>query len=250
MTWDLRGKTALVTGGAKRIGKEIALGLADEGVNVIIHYLTADKAAGELREELTGKGVGSWTLRADFEKSEYEGLIERAAGEAGTIDILVNNASIFLKNTLDEISFPDLMDHMRINAWAPFELCRDFHRIMKRGKIINLLDSRTDGYDWAHVDYILSKHVFTELTRMIAVKYAPDVAVNGIAPGLILPPPGKDEGYLVKMDRTVPLKRHGTPREIAEACVYLLKSEFLSGEVIYVDGGRHLMEYDHGPHPD
>lgn len=250
MATELKGKTALVTGSAKRIGREIALELGDEGVNIIIHYLNSDEDAGSLSAELKKKGVKSWLLQVDFSKGGYEGFVERAVKLAGNIDILVNNASIFPRNDLFEATFDGLMENMKVNAWAPFALIRDFARIMRRGRIVNMLDSRVSGYDWTHVEYILSKHVFSELTRMSAVQFAPDITVNGINPGLILPPPGKDESFLKKMDRTVPLKRHGSAKEIAEAVKYLLKSEFLTGTVIDVDGGRHVMEYSHGPHPD
>lgn len=246
----IRGKTALVTGAAKRIGRQTALSLAEEGVNVIIHYLSSDDDAQKTVDELKGKGVNAWKIKADFADKGYEGLIKKAAELAGTLDILVNSASIFPRNTLADITFEDFMRNMEVNAWAPFSLSREFAREIGRGKIINMLDSRISGYDWTHVDYILSKHVLAQFTRMTAVEYAPHITVNGVSPGLILPPPGKDMSYIEKMNKTVPLKKHGNPVDIAEAIIYLLKSDFLTGEVINVDGGRHIMEYDHGPHPD
>lgn len=250
MAWELKGRTALVTGAGKRIGRQIAHALAAEGVNVIAHYSTAEKEAAELKRELEAMGVRSWLARADFAKDEYEGLIEKVAGETGGVDILVNNASIFPSNGLEGATFEGLVANIRVNAWAPFVLARDLHRVMKKGRVVNLLDSRTKGFDWNHVEYILSKHVFAELTRMMAVEYAPDIVVNGVNPGLILPPPDKEIEYLEKMDSTVPRKRHGGPADIAEAVVYLLKSDFLIGEVINVDGGRHLLEYGRGPDSD
>ncbi len=142
------------------------------------------------------------------------------------------------------------MKNIQVNAWVPFVLNREFARRAREGKIINLLDSRIDGFDWTHVSYILSKHVLSVLTRMTALEFAPRITVNGVAPGLILPPPGKDHGYLDQLTDTVPLQRHGDPRDIAEAVLYLLKNDFVTGEVIHVDGGRHLKEYAHGSHPD
>jgi pteridine reductase len=250
MAWELKGRTALVTGAGKRIGREIALALAGEGVNVIVHYAGSEKEAEEVRQEVASKGVKSWLVHGDFDKKEYEGLIEKAARETGGVDILVNNASIFPLSRLDEITLDGLFSNIRVNAWAPFVLTRDLRRIMKKGRVVNLIDSRINCYDWAHVEYILSKHLLAELTKMMAIEYAPDVVVNGVNPGLILPPPGWDKEYLEKLDRTVPRKRHGGPEDIAEAVLYLLESDFLIGEVINVDGGRHLMEYGRGPHPD
>jgi hypothetical protein len=147
------------------------------------------------------------------------------------------------------MNLDDLNRTIQVNAWVPFLLSRDFARLAGRGKIINLLDTMIEGYDWNHAAYILSKQVLALLTRMTALKFAPAITVNAIAPGLILPPSGKGQDYLEERARTVPLQRHGSPRDIADAAVYLLKSDFVTGQVVYVDGGRHLMENDHGPHP-
>jgi len=242
---ELTGKTALVTGAAKRIGRETALSLADEGANVIIHYRGSADEAEALCREVRGKGVDSWTIQADFEKpEEYETLIRRTLDTAGSLDILVNNASIFPPDKLENITFDSLVTNMQVNAWAPFVLARDFKHLVGRGMIINLLDSRIKDADWNHVGYILSKHVLAALTKMMALDFAPEIRVNAVAPGLILPPPGKDESYLDLLKDTVPLRKHGDPQDVADAVVYLAKSDFLTGEVVFVDGGRHLREYN------
>jgi pteridine reductase len=247
----LQGKTALITGAAKRIGRAISLALAQEGVNVVIHYCSSKKQAKKLCAELAEHKVKSWVVKADFEKTkEYDTLIARTLKIAGALDVLINNASIFIPDTLREVDFKTLMKHVQVNAWAPFALSRKFARLTRKGKIINLLDSRISGYDWSHVAYILSKHMFSVFTKMTALEFAPGVTVNGIAPGLILPPLGKNQRYLERMADMVPLKRHGDPSDIANAVIYLLKSDFLTGQIINVDGGLHLMEYDHGPHPN
>ncbi len=251
MSDDLHGKTALVTGAAKRIGAAISFALAREGANVVLHYHGSGDEAGRLRDEIAALGVRSWLLQADFEKpQEYETLIERSIATAGGLDMLVNNASFFPVDSLATVTFESLVRNMEVNAWVPFVLSRDFARLVGRGKIVNLVDSRTHDFDWTHVAYILSKHVLDVLTRVTALKYAPSITVNGVAPGLILPPPGEDQSYIDRLTHTVPLKRHGSPEDIAEAVVYLLKSDFVTGEIIAVDGGRHLKEYESGPRPD
>ena len=247
----LEGRTALITGAGRRIGHDVAIALADEGANIVAHYRSSADEAGELQGELRERGVKSWLVKADFEKpEEYETLIDRAWRVAGSVDVIINSAAIFPPSTLEDVQFQDLIRSLQVNAWAPFVLSRAFAGTAQRGKIINMLDSRVTSYDWGHVAYILSKHALATLTEMMALQYAPRITVNGIAPGLILPPPGKDDSYIESLVKTVPLKRRGDPGDIAEAIIYLLKSDFVTGQVIYVDGGRHLMEYSSGPYPD
>lgn len=244
---SIHGKTALITGAAKRIGRETALALADAGANIIIHYRSSADEARELVTELSQRGIIAWLVQADFAKpEEYETLIPRALEIAGSLDILVNSASIFPMDKLENLTWQSVMTNFEVNAWAPFVLSRAFKQHVGKGKIINMLDSRLMGYDWTHVGYILSKHLLAVLTQMTALDYAPDITVNAVSPGLILPPPGKDESYLDALVETVPLKRHGDAEDIAEAILYLATSTFCTGEVIYVDGGRHLKEYVNG----
>lgn len=237
----LSGKTALITGAGKRIGRSIALALADERVNIVIHYPKEIEETKELSDRLTERKVKWWLIKADFANlQETETLIRRTADMAGPFDFLINNASIFSRNTLMDMTFENIVQQMQVNAWSPFNLSREFVRIMGKGKIINLLDTKIYSYDWDHTAYILSKNMLLLLTKMTAVSFAPKVSVNGIAPGLILPPAGKDEHFLEKLAETVPLKKHGNPSDIAQAVIYLLKSTYLTGQIISVDGGKHL----------
>ncbi|MFA5044074.1 MAG: SDR family oxidoreductase [Kiritimatiellia bacterium] len=239
----LCGKTALVTGAAKRVGREIALALADAGVNVVVHYRKSAEEAEKLRAELVARGVKARLLKADFDDAEAPGrLISGAIAAAGSLDILVNSASLFLPGTIEDMDFAGLIRHLQINTWAPLVLSREFARRAGRGKIVNILDSRIVGHDRAHVAYILSKQALAVLTEMMAVEFAPGITVNGVAPGPILPPPGKDDGYLDDLAKNLPLKRHGNPGDIADAVLYLLGSDFVTGQVVFVDGGRRLME--------
>lgn len=243
----LYGKTALVTGAAKRLGREIALALADAGVNVVVHYRKSVAEADKLRTELVARGVKSWLLEADFDNAEAPGrLVSDVIAAAGSLDILVNSASLFLPSTIADMDFTGLMRHLQVNTWSPLVLSREFVRQAGRGKIVNMLDSRIAGYDCSHVAYILSKQALTALTEMMAVEFAPGVTVNGVAPGLILPPPGKNSAYLDNLAKGIPLKRHGDPGDITDAVLYLLRSDFVTGQIIFVDGGRRLMEQNHG----
>lgn len=241
----LRGKCALITGGAKRIGREIALALAAEGANVVVHYRHSSGEAEELCSQLKALGVQAWTIQADFAvESECVSLIERTRELVGAFEILVNNASIFPPETLENLSWEGFMSSMQINAWTPFVLTREFARHIGSGQIVNLLDSRLAGYDWWHVGYIVSKHALAAFTRMSALHYAPEISVNAVSPGLVLPPVQREDdyGFLERLKSTVPLQHYGDPEDVAQAVVFLLKSTFVTGEVIYVDGGRHLKE--------
>jgi NAD(P)-dependent dehydrogenase (short-subunit alcohol dehydrogenase family) len=241
---SLKGKVALVTGASKRIGRALAIALADEGVNVVAHDRKAMEAETvKVCDEVVKCGARAWSIVADLERpEEYESLIARAMKAAGALDILINNASIFLPSTLMDVGFGDVTRHLQVNAWAPFVLSRDFARLADRGKIINLLDTRITGYDRSHVAYVLGKRMLSVLTTMCALEFAPGFTVNAVAPGLILPPAGKDENYLARLAEAVPLRKHGGPGDIADAVLYLLRSDFVTGQIIYVDGGKHLGE--------
>ncbi len=239
---SLRGQTALVTGAGQRIGEAIALALAGEQVNVVIHYRHSRSSAERLRDVLVGRGVRAFSIQADFDKPDgADLLIQRAQAEAGPIQILVNSASEFQPEELDAMTYPSLLRSLTVNAWSPFALTRAFAHQTNAGKVVNFIDAQIAGKDLTHASYILSKHLLATLTAMTALQYAPGITVNAVAPGLILPPEGKDEGYLEALAKALPLKRHGGLLDITRAVCFLLESDFITGQVIYVDGGRHLI---------
>jgi len=238
---DLRGQTALVTGGAKRLGGAVARALARRGVHLVIHYRSSAGEAEALAAELTGLGVKAWTVLGDLGDPAICGpVFEQAVQQAGAIDILVNNASIFPDSRLDDFTADQLFENVQVNAMAPAFLCRLFAAQKRPGTIVNFLDTRILDYDRRHVAYHLSKRMLHALTKMMAVEYAPAIRVNAVAPGLVLPPPGQDERYLERLTHTNPLQRHGSADDVAEAAVFLIASDFVTGQVLYVDGGRHL----------
>ncbi len=240
---NLSGHTALVTGAAQRLGRAIALALAQEGANVVVHYRSSQEEAEALRAVLADLGVCAWAVQADLaDEAATAGLIDRAWDLCGPLSLLINNASDFPPSTIQDVQWRDLQRQMAATAWAPFVLSRDFARRAERGMIVNLLDSRLTSWDWGHVAYLWAKQLLGHMTTHLALAYAPHITVNAVAPGLILPPPGQDEAYLEALAETVPLRRHGGPEDIAAAVVFLLKSDFITGEVIFVDGGRHLAE--------
>lgn len=240
-TLSLAGKTALITGAAKRLGKALALSLAQQGVNVIVHFNRSEQEATAVCDEVRHQGVSAWSLQADLSDAEQtETLFDRAVAEAGPIDILINNASTFGKETIWQTSAQSLEANLRIHATAPLILARALARQDHGGAIVNMLDTRVTVYDHKHVSYHISKRVLLTLTRMLALELAPAIAVNAVAPGLILPPSGEDESYLKKLAHCNPLNRYGDPEQVADAVLFLLRSRFVTGQVIYVDGGYHM----------
>jgi NAD(P)-dependent dehydrogenase (short-subunit alcohol dehydrogenase family) len=237
----MAGRIALVTGAAKRLGRAVALALADDGVNVIVHYSGSQAAAEATARDIRRRRRKAWTIRADLaDPQQTEGLLPAAVKLAGPIDYLVNNASIFTPSLLTDFTLEDLRANVQINALAPLVLARAFAAQKREGAVVNFLDARIADYDREHVAYHLSKRMLHALTKMMALEFAPRVRVNAVAPGLILPPPGKTAAYLRKLVHTNPLRRIGTPEGVAAAVVFLLRSEFVTGQVIYVDGGRNL----------
>ena len=243
----LQGRTFLVTGAAKRLGRTVALKLAQEGSNIVIHYRSSKDEAETFQNELQNLGVKAFAIQANMESPEQaQGLLPAAWKLAGAIDGLVNSASIFSKSTLMDFSADDLMNNIMVNSFAPLVLSRSFVELNrqrsteKRPVIINFLDTRITDYDRENAAYHLSKRMLFTLTKMMAIEFAPAIRVNAVAPGLILPPKGQDQSYLEQLKSSNPLNDIGNPSQIADAVFFLACNEFITGQVIYVDGGRHL----------
>lgn len=238
----LNGKIALVTGGAKRIGRAVSLALAEAGAEVVICYRTSASEAETLADDIGSLGSKAWLIRADLSNTdEVEKLIDETVRKAGKLDILVNNASVFPKSDIDTVEYNQVIESISVDAWAPFALGRRMKQIVGSGDIINFVDSRIhNGADWSHFAYSIAKNMILYLTGLMATGFAPDMRVNAIAPGLILPPEGKDESYLESLKCELPLKMVGSPVDVSDAVLYLLSGQFITGQIIYVDGGRHL----------
>ncbi len=236
------GKNALVTGAGRRLGREIALALAGEGCNIILHYHDSEEDAREVAALAGEKGVTAWTLKADLAKpGQAASLLPYAMDTAGAaVDFLVNNASIFPQDSFFQFGLSDLYENINVNAFAPLVLMRMFAEQKRPGVIVNLLDCRIVDYDRMHVPYHISKRILHDFTRMAAMEFAPRVRVNAVAPGLILPPEGEGTEYLRKLSHTNLLQAYGGAEDVTDAVIYLLRAKFVTGEVMFVDGGRNL----------
>lgn len=238
---DLQGKTALVTGAARRLGRAACLALGRRGANVAVHYNRSAEAAEEVVHELEALGVRACPLQANLADPEAAASVLHSLPKGlPPLDILVNNASIFDEARFCNLGYEALDVNVRVNALAPVILARVLASQGRPGHVVNLLDCRIADYDKDHVPYHLSKRMLADLTRIMAVEFAPAIQVNAVAPGLILPPEGKDENYLESLVHTNPLNRYGGPEDIVDAVLFLLQSRFITGQTIYVDGGRNL----------
>ena len=242
---DLRGQTAIVTGGAVRIGRALAERLASEGMDVCIHYGSSADAAEETLAALRRRGVRATSVQADLRDAlnSSERIVAHAVQELGSVDVLINSAAIFERGRLSDTA-PDNWDrHLDINLKAPYCLSRAFAARLagdRPAHIINIVDWRALRPGIGHLAYTISKAGLVAMTRILAQELAPQVQVNAIAPGAILPAPDASAADFAALGLAAPLQRTGNPGEIADALVYLLKSEYVTGEILHVTGGQQL----------
>jgi NAD(P)-dependent dehydrogenase (short-subunit alcohol dehydrogenase family) len=219
----------------------VVLALAEQGHDVAVHYRTSGSEAENVAAAVRSHGVKAVTVQADLTRAdEVPALFEKAVAELGPLDVLINNASMFPQNRLTDFTAEDLALNVQIHAMAPLVLCRAFAAQDRPGTIVNFLDARIVDYDAEHAAYHLSKRMLYTLTRMMALEFAPGIRVNGVAPGPILPPPGAGTAYLEAVAAAVPLRRVGSVRAVTEAVLYLVNADYVTGQVLFVDGGRHL----------
>ncbi len=238
----LNGKTVLVTGGAVRIGKAICEALAAEGCNVVIHCSRSVSAAEQLALKLRAKGVKAWVVKEAIDSElDCRSLMSSAFRLAGNLDILVNNAAVFHKNRLKTVSEQKLRVEFGINLFAPILLTRLFAERAVKGAVVNLLDRRIEANDPDCLPYSLSKKSLAAFTQEAALALAPDISVNAVAPGAVLPPPGKGAQYFSDRAGTIPLKCRITPQDVAQGVVALLKLDAVTGQILFMDGGQHLL---------
>lgn len=239
----------MVTGGAKRVGRAIVLELARGGCAVAVHYRNSEKEANDLVALVTEGGGNAMAVCGNLNvPSEWPGIVEACTKRLGRLDILVNNAALFLTPMLDNVDAFDATvwhEMLRTNLVAPMALAHHArcHLVAHgKGKIINLCDISADRPWPLHLAYCASKAGLVALTKGLAVALAPEIQVNGVAPGIAEFP---DEYSGVLRDRLtskVPLGRAGTPEEIARVVRFLAESgDYITGEIIRVDGGRSLV---------
>lgn len=235
---------ALVTGAGDRIGAAIARALAHAGYAVVIHYRSGAEGAQKVRQEIIGAGGKAAIVRADLAKrSQRAGLIARAAKPFGPLSVLVNNASTFDPDSISDLDEALWDQHFAIHAEAPLFLARDFAAQLPDGadgNIINMIDERVLHPSPAYFSYTLSKAVLWTATRTLAQSLAPDIRVNAIGPGPVLPHSRQSQTEFDRSVAALPLQRHAGPEAIADGVLMLLKTPSMTGQMLALDGGEHL----------
>ncbi len=242
---ELLGRTALVTGAAKRVGRAIALAMAGRGMDIVIHYKNSAPEARATGLAVEGLGRRAVVVQADLaQQEEVEALADRATRAFGKIDVLVNSAALFYRTPLEKITAQDWEQFLRVNLTGPFLLARRVGLEMRRrgeGKIINVADVAGIA-PWAEfLPYSVSKGALITLTKGLAKALAPEVQVNAVAPGSVLLPEEYGDKEREAIVRATLLKRIGNPADVANTVLFLLEgSDFITGQVVVVDGGRSI----------
>ncbi len=246
-------RRALVTGGAKRLGRAICLALADAGFDVAIHYNSSAAEAEALAAEIRARGRQAVALPADLmREAEVATLVARASAALGPLGVLVNNASTFERDEWNDATRASWDLHIEPNLRAPFRLMQDFGAGLpapSHGVIINMLDQRVMSLTPHFVTYTVSKAGLWALTQQMALALAPRIRVVGIGPGPALPSPRQSQAQFDRQCASVPLARGTSPEEIGAAVMALLGLSSVTGQVIHLDGGQHLQWSPSGSGP-
>ena len=246
-----RNRVALVTGGAHRVGKAIALALAEAGAHTVITYLGASEAAVETTRHIEALGVQALALKLDQRDAAHiDALFGSLRDRFGRLDILVNSAAIMERRPLFEITPDDWDRVIDTNLRGPFFVAQAAARLMlearsgapqpEAGCIVNIADLAA-LHPWpSYIAHTVSKSGLVAMTKVLALALAPSIRVNAVAPGAVLKPQDWSDERWRQVARRTPLARPGTPQDVAQAVMYLVRSDFVTGQLLVLDGGREL----------
>lgn len=240
---ELRGKVALVTGGGRRVGRALALSLGRRGATVAVHYNESKAGASEVVRSIVEAGGRAQAFGAQLTEPDAPAtLVQRIVDAFGQLDVLINSAAIMVRTPVGEVDAPTWDRMFALNLRAPFFLSQAAapHLRRARGAIVNIADLAAFETWPGYIPHGLTKAGVVQMTRALARVLAPEVRVNAIAPGTVLLPDDWSEKDAARLNDTTPLKRAGSPEDVASAMLFLLDSGYVTGETIIVDGGRHV----------
>lgn len=247
MDGPLTGKITLITGAGIRLGRALAVAVARAGSSVAVHFHASESGAHDTVEAIRGLQGQAQLFRADLRNyKEIKALVQEVEARMGPLACLVNSAGIFTRRPFDQTSEMDLDELWSINARAPFLLAQESARRMQdhggRGDIVNVLDIGGAINAWRNYSaYCMTKAALASLTRSLALELAPEIRVNGVAPGTVLPPAQYSERAVDTLKQRIPQRRIGSPEDVAAAVVFFLTGpRFVTGQILAVDGGRSL----------
>ncbi len=240
---ELRGRVALVTGAGHRIGRAIAVALGGRGMRVAVHYNATADGAEETVRLIQGAGGEASAFAADLRHGDaVTSLVAQVAEQFGALDVLVNSAAVMLRTPFGSIEPEQWDDIMAINLRAPFFLAQAAapHLRAAHGVLVNIADLAAFETWPAYLPHTISKAGVVVMTRTLAQVLAPEVRVAGVAPGTVMLPDNWRQEDAEHLIRTTPLQRNGTPADVTSTVLFILDSDYLTGETIIVDGGRHV----------
>jgi pteridine reductase len=243
LTMDLSGRAALVTGAGRRVGRAIALALGARGMHVVVHYGRSAAGAEETAAAIERGGSRSVCISADLrERDAPRALVEASVRALGHLDVLVNSAAVMVRTPFGEVTPSEWDEMFAVNLRAPFFASQAAapHLAQRHGAIVNLADLAAFETWPAYVPHGMTKAGIVQMTRALARTLAPNVRVNGVAPGTVLLPETWSDESGERLAATTPLRRLGSPEDVTEAVLFLLAADYITGETIIVDGGRHI----------
>lgn len=245
---SLRGKRALVTGAGQRVGQAIALALGAHGMRVAVHYRESRDGAEETARRIRDSGGEAVTLAADLtSRDQARTLVDRAVSELGGLDLVVASAASFERIAFDAVDDDAWDRSLELNLASPFALVKQAVPALRaaRGSVVFITCSSATVPFKGHLPYVVSKGALQHLMKVLALELAPEVRVNAVAPGTVMPPPSYDTASIARIERAIPLARVGSPEDIARAVVFLASSPFVTGQELAVDGGRSVARSEH-----
>ena len=240
---ELSGRIALVTGGGIRVGRVLVEALAQKGATVAVHYNSSRTGADDVVASIRKTGGTAEAFAADLTNPAAPAtLVDSVVKRFGRLDILVNSAAVMIKTPFGSVDSKTWDSMFALNLRAPFFLAQAAAPHLRRaqGAIVNIADHMALERWPAYIPHSLTKGAVIHMTRALAQELAPEVRVNAIAPGVVLMPESANAREAEQLQASTPLKRLGSPQDVAQAMMYLLEAEYVTGEMVIVDGGRHI----------